>query len=171
MKNNRTAGKGLDLDIQQNDRFQRNEWRFERAGWLFLAMFILAGLLGVLGPGPLSKTTVESEAGTIQVEYQRVTHNEADDSLTLLFSENAIENGKVTAELTGTWVEGVELSAITPQPTTQYAIPGGIALEFDVRKQGDVEIAFTFRPMDYWMIDAEVTVGRDSVAFSQLVLP
>lgn len=162
---------GFDLDIKQNHRFQRNEWRVERFGWLLLAAFILAGMLGFLGPGPFSHTTAESEAGNIGVEYQRVTHHEADDSLTLSFSEETIDNDKITAELTGSWVEGVDLSGITPQPSAQYAIPDGVALEFDVLEPGDVQAAFTFRAQDYWMLNGEVTVRSDSVAFSQLVLP
>lgn len=161
----------LDLEIRQNARFQQREWRLERVGWLLMAVFILAGLIGILGPGPLSWATADSEAGTFQVEYQRVGHNEADDSVRFLFSEDAIEDGKVTLELTGSWVSGIDVSGISPEPSAQYAIPDGIALDFDVLQPGDISVALTFRAQDYWMLDAEATVGEDSTSFTQLVLP
>lgn len=161
----------LDLDIEQNDRFQRREWRVERLGWLLLVLFVLAGLLGFLGTGPFSRATANSETGAVQVEYQRVAHHEAEESLTFLFSPDAIEDGKIILELTGSWVGGVDVSSISPTPSTQYAIPGGVAMEFEVLQPGDVQAFFSFRAKDYGGSDARATVGGDSVSFSQLVLP
>jgi hypothetical protein len=161
----------LDLDIDQNDKFQRREWRVSRLGWLLLALFVLAGLLGLLGSGPLSRVTAESDAGTVQAEYNRVAHYEAEDSLNLLFSPAAIEDGKVTVELTGSWISGAEVSTISPTPSTQYAIPGGVAMEFEVLQAGEVEAVFSFRAQEYGDLDLQATVGEDSVHFSQLVLP
>lgn len=162
---------GIDLDIEQNDRFQRREWRAVRLGWLLLALFVLAGLLGFLGTGPFSRTIANSETGAVQVEYQRVAHHQAEEDLIFTFSPEAIEDGKITLELTGSWVGGVDVSSISPTPSTEYAIPGGVALEFAVLQPGDVQAFFSFRAQEYGGIDARATVGEDSVGFSQFVLP
>lgn len=162
---------GVDLDIEQSDRFQRTEWRVERVGTVLLVLFVLAGLLGFLGPGAFSHSVAESEAGALQVEYRSITHHLAAEDLTFMVSGDAVEDDTVTLVLTGPWINGVDVSGITPQPSTQYAIPGGVAMEFDVLRPGDLEIDFSIRANDYWLLDAQASVGEDSVSFSQFVLP
>lgn len=101
------------LEVRQNEQYQRAEWRFERIGWVLISLFLLAGLVGLLGTGPLSQTMSRSSQGLFEVEYQRVTHHMADDSVTLTFSADAVEDGALTFELTGPWVTGVDRAGIT----------------------------------------------------------
>lgn len=160
-----------DLDVQQDDRFQQREWRIERVGTLLLALFILAGLLGVIGPGPVSHTTTNSEAGSFSVDYQRIAHYMGDDTLTVRVSETAVENGMVVIVLTGPWTSAVDISSVSPAPSSQYATAGGVAMEFEVLQPGDLEISFSFSASEHWLLEARATVGEDSVGFSQFVLP
>jgi hypothetical protein len=160
-----------DLDVEQDDKFQKREWRVEKLGTVLLVLFILAGLLGFLGHGPFSQTTVESEAGTVQVDYQRIIHHLTDEDLSFQISGDAVQNDKVTLVLTGPWTSEVDITGISPQPSTQYAVPGGVALEFEVLRPGDLEINLSYRSNGFWLLDAQATVGDDSVGFPQLVLP
>ena len=59
-------------------RFQKREWVWQRAGWVALALFLLAGLAGVFGAGPLANVTVRNAAG--EFEYQRFVRRHADTS-------------------------------------------------------------------------------------------
>lgn len=118
----------MDLQVPQDEEFQRREWRWERAGWAAMAALLVAGLAGLLGSGPASWARAEGSAGLVEVEYQRVTHHEADDSLTLTLAPRAAQTGTVTVEFTGSWVAGVDVQGITPQPSEQLAVPGGVAL-------------------------------------------
>jgi hypothetical protein len=161
----------LDLQIRQHHGFQRSEWRMERVGWVMLAAFVAAGLAGLLGPGPLSHSTVAGPAGVVSVEHERLTHHEADDSITIGVSQEAIEADTLTIELTGTWWEGIDLSGIWPEPSAQATIPGGVALQFDVARPADVSVLLTFRAQQHGSLDATVTVPGDQVAFVQFVFP
>ena len=165
------AGPVLEQEIRESERFRRREWRLERVGWSLLALFIVAGLLGVFGWGPLSTATALSEGGAIRAEYQWVGHFEADDSVTFVVSPDAVTNGTVTLELTGSWVGAVDVSSIAPAPSAEYSIPGGVALDFAVLGHAPVEVVIMFRAHGYWGLDALATVGDDSVGFSQFVLP
>src|SRR5690625_1718489 len=124
------------LDIEQDARFQQREWRIERVGWVLLTLFIVAGLVGVLGTGPLSWTTARSPHGVVAVAYQRVTHHEADDSIELTFSPEAVQDGTVVVELTGSWVTGVDRQSMAPEPAEERVVPGGTVLELPVERAG-----------------------------------
>lgn len=52
---------------------KRHEWRWERIGWVLIALIVLAAVAGLFGGGPLSKRTVSAAlaGGTAEVEYER----------------------------------------------------------------------------------------------------
>ena len=50
-----------DLEISPDLNFQRRSWAMQRFAWVVLALFILAALLGLFGPGPLSQTRAEQQ--------------------------------------------------------------------------------------------------------------
>jgi hypothetical protein len=49
------------FQIDEDLNFQRREWKIQRAGWVTMALVIIAALLGVFGAGPLSSATIETE--------------------------------------------------------------------------------------------------------------
>ena len=57
------------LQINEDIEFQKKEWNWARLGWVLMLIIALAGLLGLFGQGPLSKST--ARAGGIEVEYER----------------------------------------------------------------------------------------------------
>jgi hypothetical protein len=161
----------MDLHLQQHDAFQQREWSVIRAGWVGLTVFVLAGVAGLLGNGPLSWTTATSSGGLVSVEFQRVTHHEADDALTLQFAPDAPEDGLLSVEMTGPWVRSVDLQGMTPEPSEQQLIPGGMVLELPVAQSGVTAVNLSFRAQEYGPLTGTVAVGPDRVSFTQYVLP
>ena len=161
----------MSLQIGQNEKFQQREWRLERIGWTVVGAFVLAGFIGLLGTGPLSWAVGRSAGGLVTVEYQRVTHHEADDSLTLVLPANAVEDGVISVELRGAWVAGVDIQSISPQPSEERAVPGGVVLDIAVERPGTTKMVVGFRAQEYGTLDATVAVRGDSTTFTQLVLP
>lgn len=47
------------LEVGEDVKFQNRWWVFERIAWVFMALLLLAALLGLLGPGLLSLDQVE----------------------------------------------------------------------------------------------------------------
>lgn len=159
----------MDLELEDHSRFQRREWRAERFGWAAITLFVVAGFLGAFGTGPLSWTT--AAAGAIAVDLDRVTHHEADDSIVLHLDTDAAAGDLVTVELTGDWPSAVDIQGISPEPTEQRLIPGGLVLELTVEEPGVHEVTVTFRAQQYGPVEGQVTVGADTVSFRQLVMP
>ncbi|MBE1876661.1 hypothetical protein [Myceligenerans pegani] len=161
----------MGLDIEQDESFQRREWRWQHGGTVLLVLVVVAALAGLLGAGPLSWTERESADGVVTVAFDRVTHHESDDSMTLAFGPEAVSDGTVTVELAGTWPGGVDLQGISPQPVEQRAVPGGLVLVFAADGADRVETNLRFRAQEYGPLRGEITVAGRSVSFSQFVLP
>lgn len=120
----------MTLEVDRHEAFRRREHAVTSVGWVVMGVLVLAGLFGFVGPGPWSESTERSPGGAVEVGYLRVAHIEADDSLTLTFSPDAVEDGTIVADLTGPWVAGVDRQGITPTPSEETLIPGGVRLEF-----------------------------------------
>lgn len=161
----------MDLEIDHDEAFQVREWRWVRVGWLAMIAFVLAGLVGLLGPGPFSWVSAKGEHGLVTVEYQRISHNEADDSITLQFSARSPRDGQLSVELSGPWVSGVNLQNVSPQPAEQRIVQDGIRFVLPADDSVPSAVQLTFRPQKYGSLDGTVAVGGDRVAFSQFVIP
>jgi hypothetical protein len=161
----------MTLEIDANESFVRAERRVQRAGRVAIAVFVVGGLVGLLGVGPLNSGRASSQNGVVTVEFGRVIHHEADTSLTLVFGADAVEDGAILATVTGGWVSGVDLQGVSPEPSEQSAVPGGVVFEFAVAEAGETTATLTFRAQDYGSLDMDVAVGSDSVHLTQFVLP
>jgi hypothetical protein len=161
----------MDLELRWSERDRRRESSLERLGWVALSLLVLAGLSGAAGKGPLSWTTAAGAGGLVTVEYQRVTHHQADDSLTMTLQPGAVEDGVVRVRLTGSWTSGVDRQSLTPQPAVERLVPGGSELEFPVSGTGPTTVHVAFRAQDYGSLSGQVAVRGDRVTITQYVLP
>lgn len=161
----------VDLEILQEPEFQRREWLVERVGWALLTLFVVAGLLGLLGPGPLGDATATGDQGLVEVSYGRVAHYEADDFLSFRLDPAAVEEDTVTVTLTGSWLSGVDVQGVSPAPGEELVTDDGVVYEFAVEEPGDLTVTVAFRAQDVGPLTADVAVGTDSLSLTQYVLP
>jgi len=105
-----------DLEIDQDLPHERLEWRIERVGWIVMALMLLAALVGLLGPGPLSSTTAGEKGSTLWVEYNRFERYQAPAMLRVHLGPGAARDGKARLWLNREYVENIELHHIDPEP-------------------------------------------------------
>jgi hypothetical protein len=105
------------LEISQDLDFQRRSWRVQRFGWVLMLMVSLAALLGLFGRGILSSAHLGADASPIRAEYERFLRANAPGTLTIFIGSAAIRPDS-TAELwlDRTWLAGMKVRAITPEP-------------------------------------------------------
>lgn len=159
------------LDLDDDPAFLERERRVGRLGWVVLSLFVLAGLAGLLGPGPLSSTTSGTDADPVRISYDRVVHLDSADRLTLLLDTSTAEGDSLSVELTGSWLGGVDLETVSPEPDTQKLLPGGARYEFAVGRAGDTEVTLGFRPQQLGRLTLTATVGGVTTTAHQIVLP
>jgi hypothetical protein len=105
-----------DLEVSQDLDFQRRSWTFQRVGWVVVALLVLAALLGLFGSGPLSQGTVGAQGGPLWVEYPRFARLKAPTTLRLPLGPEAVSGSEVRIWLDRTFLEGVQIQQVTPQP-------------------------------------------------------
>lgn len=159
------------IDLDDDPDFERRDRVVTRVGMVLLILFVLAAVLGLLGPGLLSSGTTASDDGAIEIEHNSIGHIESDDSLSLLLDNTTIDGEVLTVELTGSWVTGVDMTTISPVPAGERLVPEGLVLEFDVERPGDLEVLVHFRAKDLGRLGLTASAGDSSVSVTQFVLP
>jgi hypothetical protein len=105
-----------DLEISQDLNFQRRSWVVQRFGWVMLALLILAALLGLFGPGPLSQAMAGRQDGPLWAEYHRFWRLKSPMSLRLHLGPEAAASGQARVWLSRSYMEAMRVQHVTPPP-------------------------------------------------------
>jgi hypothetical protein len=95
---------------------ERANWKFEHWGWLAIGGVLVAALLGVLGPGPLSKATAGQKGSNLWVEYQRFGRYESASELRIHVGERGLSTALPALTINRKYLEKVTVEDIEPQP-------------------------------------------------------
>ncbi len=161
---------GGPLQVDSVDTFTGREWTAESLGWVLLGLALVAAMLGALGSGPLSSARAVSPSGRMTLDYQRITHQEADDQVVVEVVGGA-GTGTVTLQLGGEWLDGLDLRQVLPQPSEETATPEGVDLAIPVRGGGPVRVVLSFRMRALGPTQGLLRSGGEEIRFTQLVLP
>lgn len=105
------------IEIDEDMDFQRASWKVQRAGWVLMLLFIITGLLGLFGNGPISSARAGDEASTLLVEYDRFLRVHAPTAAMFrIGNDAALPDSTVRLWVDRSWVSAFELRAITPEP-------------------------------------------------------
>jgi hypothetical protein len=163
------APAGGPLQVDSDDTFTKREFAVESVGWVVLALILAAALLGVLGSGPVSSAQAASPSGGLTLDYQRITHQDADDHVIVGIPQGA--TGTVTLRFGGEWIEGLDLRQVTPQASKETGTPDGVDLSIPVHGGGPVRIVVSFRTRAVGLTHGMLRVGGQEIRFTQFVLP
>lgn len=138
-------------------------WKIQRIGWIFFALLLLAGLIGLFGDGPLSFRTLTSQSDSLQYEkfirYETTTH--------LTFSTYSQQTA--TISLDAGYLKNFDIDNISPQPLTTKLLNGQMIFEFDV--SGAAKIKFAIIPNTYGKVAGKAVVRNKTFLLSQFIYP
>jgi hypothetical protein len=156
-----------DLELGQDLDYQRREWAFERAGWVVMALIVVAALLGLFGDGPLSRTTTGNEP--LRLEYNRFVHRNAPERLRVSV---AAAGDEVRLWVSRGYLEQVELREVSPRPDRVEPAGDRDEFVFRVARPGrPFTVIFRVEPEALGSVAGRVGVGDDAVDFRQFVYP
>lgn len=161
-----------DLEIDDDPRFQKWEWRLERVAWAGMAAFVLAALLGLLGEGPVSRRTADSPDGRLHVEYDRFLNHGSTTTLTVTVSGEVTAGGRVRLAVGRAYLDRNRVVRVTPEPAWSAAGADRAEFEFPAADPGrPAVITFHLDPQGAGGRRAELAAGGSAVAFDQFVYP
>ena len=149
-----------ELEIQQDLPHERLEWRIERVAWVTMALVLLAGLLGLLGPGPLSSATADARDSALRVEYNRFERYQSPSMLRVHLAPGAARDGKARLWLSRGYVENIELRHIDPEPESVEVEHDRLIYTFSLPEATrPTAVTFRFEGNKFWRLP--VSVGLD----------
>lgn len=118
------------LELEQDPLFQRREWRVQRIGWTVWACVIGAGLIGLLGPGPLSQREVTSADGRLRVAYDRFAHRHHSIHFEATMQPADETQDRLRLFLSQPLLDRIEVQRIEPEPVSRELTSDGAWYEF-----------------------------------------
>jgi hypothetical protein len=133
------------LQIEEHLQFQHRNWLLQRFGWCALALLLLAGLTGLLGPGPLSRTTGGDGRG-LEIEYERFIRHGAQADLFFEVASHAIALGQARLLVGRKFLQANRLERIDPEPTSSRSLGEYVEYRFDTEDGQPLAVRFTYEP-------------------------
>jgi hypothetical protein len=139
---------------EEDLRFERRWHRVQRIGRAFLAIAIVAALVGVFGTGRFS------------VDYDRFVRSTQSTSLQIS-SQGAV--GHATVAIAQGFLQATGLSDVSPQPDSETARGGRVVLSYQGSLPDEIELKLA--PENIGIHQATIWVGGAPVRFRQVTWP
>jgi hypothetical protein len=143
-------------DLERQLRFHRLEWRVQRIGWVFVALFLVLAFAGLFGGGPLSHA--HAQAATGRIDYERFLRNGAPAEL-VITSAGGGAQGVGSIAISADYLEAFRIERVTPEPTTVRRVGAQLVYEFASASSGSV-ISFQIDPQQLWRHRAVVRIDN-----------
>ncbi len=161
------------LELEQDPAFQRREWRVQRFGWLIWAGVVAAGLLGLLGPGPLSRREVSSDDGRLRVAYNRFAHHHHPTMLEVTMQPEDETQDELRLFLSQPLLDRIDVTRIEPEPMSRELSADGAWYEFRCEPGvPSAKVVIHYECDEMGGGDGELQLaGSESVPLDQFVYP
>jgi hypothetical protein len=157
---------------QEEPATTEREWRVQRAGWVLLALIVVAALAGVFGPGPLSWSTTSAADGSLSVEYSRFARNGGPIAVRLEVAPSAAVDGQVQVVLSSELLDSLEVRQIVPEPESQASTDDGVVFTFALEGDDPLEASVSATADAMGLRDGAVGLqGEPPLEFWQLFYP
>jgi hypothetical protein len=159
-----------DLEDEWHRRNRRREWIAERCGVALMAGVVLVAVLGLLGPGRLSRQVKTSADGRLSVEHHTVQRHQAPARLLIDVAPSA--SGVIRLRLSRSFTDRVDVEQITPEPDAMEMTDNDLVYRFQTSDlTGYGTIVLRFQHDEYGSARCTVVVEGSEVQLSEFVLP
>lgn len=158
------------FDFLADPAFLRAETIFERVGWVFIALMVVAAMLGLFGKGYLSEAALKNEH--FHMKYERFLHFGDLTSLEIEVMPEKGESGVVAIAFSNAYMHRFRIERIQPDPESS-AHGDQILFWFTATGTGEpVKVQFRMEPQKIGALEGKIFVnGEDGYVFRQFVYP
>lgn len=138
-----------------------------------MAVLLAAGLLGLLGYGPLSQARAGAP-GTLSVTYDRLQRTSAPSEYHFTIAPSLARDGELRLRFDDTLLDEVDMQSIIPQPEHVRTGPGYTEYVFamDATAGPPARVQFQFQQTTFGHVRGSVTAdGAAPLVIDQIILP
>jgi hypothetical protein len=122
---NKTKG----IDVGFDATFIQNWLKYQKYAWIFMVVVVAAGLAGLSGRGPFSRTKLSSPSGQFTVEYDRIARNKT-PALIVITIQGEATGRPIRLRLQGNLLNAGGLQRMVPPPAKVEPLTGGILADW-----------------------------------------
>jgi hypothetical protein len=161
------------LEINQDLEFERWSSLVQRIGWIAMALVILAGVLGLLGPGPLNDRVAGQKDSPLWVNYKRFGRLQAPLNMQVHAGPSIAKAGLLQLWLDRDYAQGLQLKQVFPEPVRTEVGASRFTFTFPVTgPSAEAIVTFTFEPEQFGSVHGTVGVeGGPTVELDQFIYP
>lgn len=153
-------GARKELDLAEDMRHQRREWKAEHIGWWVMGAIVLAAVAGLVGPGPLSWTTTGAPGAKLWVEHQRFARYQAPMEIKVHF-EQPTGAEEIRIGMNREFYAATE-AEISPAPEKTELKRDRVVFVFPAPPAGgDTGVVFRMRPTQRWRHNVRIWFGDE----------
>jgi hypothetical protein len=162
------------LDLEEDHHFRRRFSQAQNVVWVLMFLFLVAGMLGLLGgAGPFASNTIGDAGNHFTVEYPRFLRNRAPIDLAIYIHADIVANQSVSIEIDRHFIERYDIHYINPEPSEVHASDQTMIYVFEI---GDLDtrtsITFNMQPERFGYAEGTIRLeGESEVRFWQFIYP
>jgi hypothetical protein len=159
------------LDLDDDLKFHRMNWKVQHIGWGVIALIIIAALCGATGSGPLGDATAGSHG--FRIEYGRIMRRSAPSEVVVTIERQLLRNSTAHVWITQRVMDGCKPKTIMPTPRRVTARREATEFELEVTPNTDSSIVrFVCEPDRVGTYDGVIGIrGGPSIPVRAYVLP
>lgn len=147
------------LEIEESIDLHITAWKLQPIAWMLIFLFLMAGILGLFGTGPLSNASKHFAGGN--VEYQRF-HRQGRIMHLTVFSENQ----KIEVALSHQFLSNCRIETIMPEPLASRNEG-----EFMIYTFSGADCSFFLRPENPGTQNPKIRINGSALDLSMFIYP
>jgi hypothetical protein len=165
-----TAARNVDID--QDEVFERRSFYVQRAGWIVMSLIVAAAATGLLGSGPLGKAMVAAP-GAFTVKYERLTRYQAEQTLQIQLQPAVTGRREARLWISRRFLDSSKIETVVPAPVRVEGSADRVYYVFHMAKPGDpLLVSFNIQAEQIGLVDGRVGVDDGhEVTLKQFVYP
>lgn len=164
------------IQIEEDFGFQLREWRLKRIAWLVSAAVLIAGILGLFGPGALGPAMAADPSTGLVVEFHRFIRLHSAAEFRFSVQPTAMADGRFTIWLDRPFIESISEIHFRPDPEQSAIADDRVEYRFHVAASGSIHqpasVRMQFKPAAFGTLHGRAGLNAgEAVQFKQFVYP
>lgn len=153
------------MEIDESLELHIKAWKLQPFAWTLIGLFVLAGLMGFFGTGPVSHA-IQKQGGTT-IDYERFYRTAMEMKLTITDDGGSPET---VVKFPISYISSFTVVSVIPEPVETSVSEGEISYVFKTEGHSH-RIVFYLEPQETGKVSGDLSVNENKLHLSQIIYP